>query len=51
MAQGVKSLPAVHETPVQFQAGKIRWRRQWQPTPVLLPGESHGRRSLAGDSP
>ena len=22
------------------------WRRQWQPTPVLLPGKSHGRRSL-----
>ena len=27
------------------------WRRQWQPTPVLLPGKSHGRRSLAGCSP
>ena len=26
-------------------------RRQWHPTPVLLPGESHGRRSLAGGSP
>ena len=26
-------------------------RRQWQPTPVLLPGESHGRRSLVGYSP
>ena len=26
--------------------GKITWRRKWQPTPVLLPGESHGRRSL-----
>ena len=25
---------------------KIPWRRKWQPTPVLLPGESHGRRSL-----
>ena len=24
------------------------WRRQWQPTPVLLPGKSHGRRSLVG---
>ena len=24
------------------------WRRQWHPTPVLLPGESHGRRSLVG---
>ena len=28
-----------------------RWRRQWQPTPVLLPGKSHGRRSLVGYSP
>ena len=27
------------------------WRRKWQPTPVLLPGESHGGRSLIGYSP
>ena len=27
--------------------GKISWRRAWQPTPVFLPGESHGLRSLA----
>ena len=27
---------------------KIPWRRKWQPTPVLLPGESHGGRSLVG---
>ena len=26
----------------------ILWRRQWQPTPVLLPGDFHGQRSLAG---
>ena len=26
-------------------------RRQWHPTPVLLPGKSHGRRSLLGYSP
>ena len=31
--------------------GKISWRRKWQPAPVSLPGESHGRRSLAGYSP
>ena len=30
---------------------KIPWRREWQPTPVSLPGESHGQRSLAGYSP
>ena len=29
----------------------IPWRREWQPTPVFLPGESHGQRSLAGYSP
>ena len=27
------------------------WRRKWQPTPVFLPGESHGQRNLAGYSP
>ena len=31
--------------------GKIPWRRKWQSTPVLLPGKSHGRRSLVGYSP
>jgi len=30
---------------------KIPWRRKWQPTPVFLPGESQGQRSLAGYSP
>jgi len=30
--------------------GKIPWRRKWQPTPVFLPGKSHGQRSLAGYS-
>jgi len=29
----------------------LRLERQWQPTPVLLPGKSHGRRSLVGCSP
>ena len=31
--------------------GKIPWRRKWQPTPIFLPGEFHGQRSLAGYSP
>ena len=31
--------------------GKIPWRRAWQPTPVFLPGESHGQGSLVGYSP
>ena len=26
----------------------LKWRRQWHPTPVLLPGKSHGQRSLVG---
>ena len=30
--------------------GKILWRREWQPIPVFLPGESHGQRSLVGYS-
>ena len=29
-------------------SGRSPWRRKWQPTPVLLPGESHGGRSLVG---
>ena len=43
----VKNLPAMQETGVR----KNPWRRQWQPTPVFLPGESHGQRNLAGYSP
>ena len=30
---------------------KIPWRRAWQPTPIFLPEEFHGQRSLAGYSP
>ena len=32
-------------------SGRSPWRREWQPTPVFLPGEFHGQRSLAGWSP
>ena len=28
--------------------GRFPWRRKWQPTPVFLPGESHGQKSLVG---
>ena len=49
----VKNLPAI-EGDVQCGfdpwVGKIPWRA-WQPTPVFLPGEFHGQRSLAGYSP
>ena len=47
VAQMAKNPPAMHETRV----GKIPWRRDWQPTPVLLPGEFHGQRSLVVYSP
>ena len=30
---------------------KILWRRKWWPTPVFMPGKSHERRSLVGNSP
>ena len=33
-----------------FIIRKIPWRRQWQPSPVFLPGKSHGQRSLVGCS-
>ena len=40
-----------HSVRQMYQSlGQIR-RRQWQPTPVLLPGKSHGQRSLVGCSP
>ena len=47
VAQLVKNLPAVQETWVR----KIPWRRKRQPTPVSLPGKSHGQKSLVGYSP
>ena len=31
--------------------GMIPWKREWQPTPVFLPGQSHGQRNLASYSP
>ena len=36
---------------VSSRVMKIPWRREWQPTPVFLPGESHGQRSLEGYGP
>ena len=49
VAQTVKKLPAMQGC--DPWVGKIPWRRKWQPTPVFLPGKSHGQRSLAGYSP
>ena len=51
MAQRVKSLPAMQEIRLDPWVRKMPWRREWQPTVVLLPGKSHGQRSLGGYSP
>ena len=54
VALAVMNLPAGAEdtrTWVQFLGWEDPWRRKWQPTPVFLPGESHGQRSQAGYSP
>ena len=44
-------MPAMQETWVQSLGQENLWRREWQPTPVLLPGEFHGQRSLESYSP
>ena len=51
IAQLVNHLPAMQETQVLSLSRKIPWRRKWQPTPVFLPGEFHGQRSLEDYSP
>ena len=51
VAQRVKRLPAMRETQVRSLGGKIPWRREWQPTPGLWPGESQRQKSLVGYSP
>ena len=47
----VKNLPWMQEAWVPFLGQEDPWRREWQSTPVFLPGEAHGRRSLVGYSP
>ena len=47
----LKNLPLMQETVFDPWVGKIPWRREWQPTPVFLPGEFHGQKSLMGYSP
>ena len=51
MAQTVKTLLSMWETWFDPWAGKIPWRRKWQPTPVFSPRKSHGQRSLEDYSP
>ena len=45
---GSAVMPAMQETQVQSLGGEDPWRKAWQPTPIFLPRESHGQRSLAG---
>ena len=52
--QTVNSLPTMQgmqETWVDPWVRKMPWRKEWQPTPVFLPEESHGQRILVGYSP
>ena len=51
VAQTVKCLPAMWETWVWFLGQEDTLERKWQYTPALLPGKSHGQRSLIGYSP
>ena len=47
VAQMIKNLLAMQNPWV----GTIPWRKEWLPTPLFLPGECHGQRSLVGYSP
>ena len=49
VAQMIKNLPVMQKTRVLLQ--KFLWRREWQSTPVFLPGGFHGQRNLAGYRP
>ena len=49
-SEQVKNLPAMQE-PGSIPGLEDYLKKEWQPTPVFLPGKSHGQRSLAGYSP
>ena len=49
--QNEKNLPVMQENPVWSLGKEVPWRREWLPTPVFLPAEFHGQRSLEGYSP
>ena len=51
VAQTVKRLPTLQETWVQSLGREDLQEKKWQPTPVFLPGKSHGLRILVGYSP
>ena len=46
-----KHYPDLYHQTLILPVLELHWRRQWHPTPVFLPGESHGWRSLVGCSP
>ena len=50
-SQGKESACSAGDPKFDPLARKTPWRGEWLPTAVFLPGESHGRRSLAGYSP
>ena len=51
VAQMVNNLPPVPDPGFDLWARKNPWKRKWKPTPLFLPGKSHGQRSLVGYSP
>ena len=51
VAQKLMNPPAMQETQVWSQGSEYPLRREWLPTPVFLPGEFQGQRSLEGYSP
>ena len=51
----IKNLVSLMETQGDLTGNSLSiyvntWRRKWQPTPVFLPGESHGQRSLVSQT-
>ena len=51
VAQTVKNLPVMQENQVQSLGWGVPWSREWLPTPVFLPVESHGHWRLVGSNP
>ena len=51
VTQIIKNLPVIRRPQFDPWVRKIRWSREWQPTAVLLPGELHRQRGLAGYGP
>ena len=51
VAQMVKNLPAMWETQVRSLGQEDPLEKDWQPTPLFLPGEFHGQRGLVSYSP